>query len=124
HPMDAAAPSCPGCQSPYLEMHQLPGYDGVEIPDGEGWEKAGEVEMVFDPAFAVRYSMTVGPERSPWLYHERDEVRETVEFEYGRLPGSAMDNSWARDEIMHPGRILRRAERDRGAGLSWESDEE
>lgn len=124
HPMDAAAPVCPGCQSPYLELTPLQGYDGVPVPDGEGWERAGEVEMVFDPSFAVRYSLTRGPEISPWLYHERDEVREIVECEYGRLPGTATDNAWARDEIMHPGRILRRAERDRGVSVEFESDDE
>jgi hypothetical protein len=126
--MDAAAPApvCtnPQCRSPYLELTQLGGYNNVQIPDGEGWEKAGEVEMAFDPSFAVRYSLTRGPELSPWLYHERDEIREVVEFEYGRLPGTATDNAWARDEIMHPGRILRRAERDRGVNLDFESDDE
>ena len=124
HPMDAAAPACPGCGSPYLEMTTLQGYDGVEVPAGEGWEKAGEVEAVFDPTWAMRYSLTVGPELSPWAYHERDEVRETVECQYGRLPGTSDDNNWARDEIMHPGRILRRAERDRGVAVEFESDNE
>ena len=122
HPMDAATPACPGCGSPYLELTQLGGYNNVQVPSGEGWETAGEVEMVFDPSFAARYSLTVGPELSPWLYHERDEVREVVECEYGRLPGTTTDNAWARDEIMHPGRIIRRAERDRGAAVEWESD--
>jgi hypothetical protein len=125
HPMDAAPPVCPGCGSPYLELTPLQGYDGVEVPAGEGWEKAGEVEMAFDPSFAVRYSLTRGPELSPWLYHERDEVREVVECEYDyKLPGSVTDNAWARDEIMHPGRLLRRAERDRGVGSQFESDDE
>jgi hypothetical protein len=124
HPMDAVAPACPQCGSSYLELSQLGGYDGVQVPAGEGWENAGEVEMNFDPSFATRYSLTVGPELSPWHYHERDEVRETVEWEYGRLPGSATDNAWVRDEIMHPGRILRRAERDRGVGVEFESDDE
>jgi len=124
HPMDAAAPACPGCGSPYLEMTQLQGYDGVQVPDGEGWEKAGEVEMIFDPTWALRYSLTVGPALSPWAYHERDEVRETIEFQHGRLPGTSDDNAWARDEIMHPGRILRRAERDRGVAVEFESDNE
>src|SRR5262245_8028021 len=123
HPMDAGAPACPGCGSPYLEMTPLQGYD-FQVPAGEGWERAGEVEMAFDRSFAARYSLTVGAELSPWLYHERDDVREVVECEYGRLPGSATDNAWARDEIMHPGRILRRAERDRGVGVGFESDDE
>jgi hypothetical protein len=123
HPMDAAAPVCSGCGSPYLELTPLGGYN-YQHPDGEGWEKAGEVEMSFDQSFAARYSLTVGPNLSPWLYHERDEVREVVECEYGRLPGSATENAWARDEIMHPGRILRRAERDRGVRGGFESDDE
>ncbi|HEU0176280.1 MAG TPA: hypothetical protein VFV58_18600, partial [Blastocatellia bacterium] len=122
--MNTAAPACPGCGSPYLEMTQLGGYDNVQVPAGEGWEKAGEVEMVFDPTWALRYSLTVGPELSPWAYHERDEVRETVECQYGRLPGTSDDNQWARDEIMHPGRVLRRAERDRGVAVEFESDNE
>jgi hypothetical protein len=125
HGMDVTAPVCPNpeCQSPYLELTQLGGYN-YQHPDGEGWEKAGEVEMSFDQSFAARYSLTVGPDLSPWFYHETDEVREIIECEYGRLPGTVTDNAWARDEIMHPGRILRRAERDRGAGVGFESDDE
>src|SRR5262249_20026064 len=123
-PMDAAMPACSSCGSPYLEMHPLQGYDNVQMPAGGGWGDAGEVEMIFDPSWAMRYSLTVGPELSPWAYHERDEVRETIEAQYGRLQGYASENYWARDEIMHPGRILRRAERDRGAVVEFESDNE
>lgn len=124
-PMDDTAPVCPGCESPYLEMTPLDGFDNVPFPDGEGWEKAGEVEMIFDPTWTMRHSLTVDVSLSPWAYHERDEVRETVEAQYGRLPGISEDqNQWARDEIMHPGRIIRRAERDRGASVEFESDNE
>jgi hypothetical protein len=104
-------------------MAPLQGYD-FQIPAGEGWDGAGEVELVFRPTWSGRYSLGVGPERSPWYYDEEDQVRETVEYEYGRLEGTAGDNWWARDEIMHPGRILRRAERDRGVSVDFESDNE
>ncbi len=39
----------------------------VQVPAGEGWEEGGGVEMVFVQSFAARYSLTVGPELSPWL---------------------------------------------------------
>lgn len=123
HPMDAVNPTCQHCNSPYLQMTPLQGFD-FQMPAGGGWEQAGDVELIFDPTWAVRYSLTVGADLSPWLYHERDEVRETVEYEYGRMAGTAEDNYWARDEIMHPGRILRRAERDRGVAVEFESDNE
>jgi hypothetical protein len=123
--MRGTIPTCGSCQSPYVDIKDLPGAS-FQLPRGADWQKAGDVELIHDETWHRRYSLTVGVRFSPWLYHERDEVRETVEAKYGKLQGNYTDTAWMADEMMHPGRIMRRAERERGPSTSSDtySDDE
>lgn len=118
--MSGQVPTCGSCGSPYVDVRDLPGSQ-LQIPGAEGWQKVGEVELIHDESWHRRYSLTVGVDLSPWLYHERDEVKETVKCQYGKLKGNYSDKAWTNDDMMHPGRIMRRAERDRTASPSAQS---
>ncbi len=114
--MQGNVPTC-ACGSPYVDLHDLPG-SNFQIPLAADWQKVGDVELKHDETWHRRYSLTVGVRFSPWLYHERDEVKESVEFKHGKLQGNYTDTAWMADEMMHPGRIMRRAERERTPGMS------
>ena len=71
----------------------------------------------------MRYSLTTGPETSPWRYVEEDIPREQIEAIYGKISsGTASDERWANDESMHPQRVMRRAARQRGGYEYGEDD--
>lgn len=120
---DQFNPACADCGSQYVERHEIPGVESFEEPTGAEWQEAGEVECIFDPTWAARFSLTVGKDLSPWFYHERDEVKESVEYKYNvKLPPQSTEYS-QQDEILHPGRILRRAEQQRSRGSIGADDE-
>lgn len=120
---DQAFPVCAACGSTYVDRHEIAGVEPFQEQIGAEWQEAGEVECIFDPTWAGRFSLTVGKALSPWFYHERDEVKESVEFQYNtKLPIQPTEH-WEQDEILHPGRILRRAERQRSRGGSGQDDE-
>lgn len=122
--LDAGQPvSCPRCQSNWLDLREVPAAQTQILQPGE-WKHAGEVELRFDETWHHRWSITVGPDLSPWRYHERDEVKEVIEAQYGKLQGTFESKEWGDDEMMHPGRIIRRAERQRGTSSDFLSEEE
>lgn len=123
---EQAVPGCAACGSPYVQRHEIGGVEPFMEQTGSEWREAGEVECIFDPTWAARFSLTVGKDLSPWFYHERDEVKEVVEAKYNvKLPAQTSDH-WQHEEMLHPGRILRRAEQQRsfgGGGGSGQDDE-
>lgn len=127
NPTSPAQPmnGCQGCGSPYVQRHEIPGVEGFQEPAGHEYQEAGEAECIFDPTWAARFDLIVGKDLSPWFYHERDEVKESVEYKYDtKLPAQALEMAQV-DEILHPGRILRRAEqqRSRGLGVGGQDDQ-
>lgn len=122
--LDQATPMCGACGSSYVERYEIPGVEPFQEQVGGEWKEAGEIEVIFDPTWAARYSLTVGKDLSPWFYHERDEVKESIEKQFNtKLPPQSTEFG-EREEILHPGRIIRRAERQRGArGVSGQDDE-
>ncbi len=122
---DQAMPGCATCGSPYVQQHEISGVEPFLEETGAEWQEAGEVECIFDPTWAGRFSLTVGKDLSPWFYHERDEVKESVEAKYNvKLPAQTYEH-WQHEEMLHPGRILRRAEQQRSFanGGSGQDDE-
>lgn len=113
---------CPHCGSQMVTPHVMP---AVDVADGiqtrAEWQQAGEVVVKPFPAWSQRYSLTTGAGNSPWRYAEEDQAKETVEFNYGKLDPSASQEMWGFEEDMHPERIMRRAERQRG-GYEAEDD--
>lgn len=116
-------PQCSQCGCSYMNLQEIPGGPAEVLVGGE-WARVGDVRRILDESWHSRYSLTVGPDLSPWRYHERDEVKESVEFEFGKLEGAWNESVYADDEVMHPGRIVRRAERMRGMFQEIQSEEE
>lgn len=111
---------CPECSSTYVTVEQMEGFSHQE-PVEEGWARSGEVGLKLVPAYCMRYSRTTGADLSPWRYVFEDEPRELVEAKWGKLPASATGDEWAKDEMMIPERILRRAGRESDSG--WDEDD-
>jgi predicted nucleic acid-binding Zn-ribbon protein len=122
---DQLQPGCAACGSPHAERYELPAMEAFEEQTGAEWQEAGEMECLFDPTWAARYSLTVGKDLSPWFYHERDEVRESVEAQYNvKLPPESTEQ-WQQEDVLRPGRILRRAEQQRArAGVGGNVEDE
>lgn len=118
-PQEQVVNSCPNCFSPYIQLTPIDGIEGIEEPLYEGWERAGEVECLFRPSWCARFSLTVGAKLSPWGYVELEEVREVVEAQHGKLP--RVNEYQESDDILHPGRIIRRAEVQRGLSLGTQA---
>ena len=90
---------------------------------GSGWKTVGDVRVDFFPAYQMRYALTCGPSLSPWRYCEQDVPIESVEALFGKLPAGARANEWADDEVLHPARIMRRAEAARRGGSTGTVDD-
>lgn len=102
--------TCLSCGSPDLEQVPLQAAQ-VETQKSADWQKSGEVDCKFSRSWNHHFSYTTGPGLSPWRYHEEDWAREAAEHKFGKLDGTANDSAWQADELMHPDRVMRRAER-------------
>ena len=108
---------CPACSSLNVNVSMEESREEPNLVD-KGFRSAGDVRVEFRPAYLQRFSLTCGPSLSPWRYVEEDVPLESVEAIYGKLPGGARSTEWQDDEVLHPARIMRRAEAQRGGGSS------
>ena len=113
--------TCPNCQGINATVRDTGPIESRNLVS-EGWKTVGDVRVDHIPAYLMRYSLTTGPERSPWRYVEEDLPTESVEHVYGKLPQGAKNYELADDEILHPARIMRRAEAQRRNGNNSAED--
>lgn len=103
--------SCQNCGALQLTPQQEP---EQEIYRASGWfQKAGDIVLKFSSPLCQTYSLTTGAELSPYRYVEEDLPTEIIEHQWGKLDEMCRDSAWMDDEMLHPVRILRRAEADR-----------
>lgn len=114
---------CEHCGSQNVEVQQMPGAQ-IDVPKAAEWRNSGEVVVKFSNPWSHHASYTTGFADSPWRYHEEDWAREYVEAKYGKLDQTATKTEWQHDELMHPDRVMRRADRQRGAAGSETPDED
>jgi len=116
---------CQDCGSPDVEPVNMPGAQAQQLGK-TGWEKRGEIACKFSSPFNHLYSLTEGPQMSPWRYVGEDFSKERVEALYGRLPGNATQKEWITRDDLDCERLIRRAERQRigSGGSSNEEDDD
>ena len=107
--------TCPNCGSPNIASEEEEGWQGQAAQPGK-YGKAGDLVLLFSSPLGHQYSLTTGAELSPYRYVEEDIPTEILEYQWGRLDAQCTDSQWMDDEMIHPIRILRRAEAQRTSG--------
>lgn len=120
-PEAIAASPCPDCGGTARRLEEVP-VEQMTLPGDLVPKRTGDVRQRFWSALQIRFDRVTGPKESPYLYVEEDLPREIYEERYGKAANAILGIGFAKDELMHPLRVLRRFETERMAG-NTSSDE-
>lgn len=120
-PESIAQSPCPDCGGTARRLEEMP-VEQMTLPGEMVPKRTGDIRQRFWSALQVRFDRVTGAKESPYLYVEEDLPREVYEERYGKADNAMLGVGFAKDEMMHPMRVLRRFETERMAG-NTSSDE-